>query len=199
MASEQVLQLRKGKEASVVLSSLANQTEYILYVVLQNLKEVSSEVIASDVFTTTYTPTAVSTFEKVTAVEGDFEDGTAKFSGFTVEDADDTVVVGKKVAKIGAKGTITFTNSDKGIPLTGFFLKAGEPVTMDVYDEADQKHTFTLGATDGKWVFSNLKDKGLITKIEMTSTGDAYLDNFSGEPLDLLVYIANRTVQEKTA
>lgn len=31
----------------------------------------------------------------------------------------------------------------------------------------------------------------------MTSTGDAYLDNFSGEPLDLLVYIANRTVQEK--
>ena len=108
LASEQVLQLRKGKEASVVLSSLANQTEYILYVVLQNLKEVSSEVIASDVFTTTYTPTAVSTFEKVTAVEGDFEDGTAKFSGFTVEDADDTVVVGKKVAKIGAKGTITF-------------------------------------------------------------------------------------------
>jgi len=197
LASEQVLQLRKGKEASVVLSSLANQTEYILYVVLQNLKEVSSEVIASDVFTTTYTPTAVSTFEKVTAVEGDFEDGTAKFSGFTVEDADDTVVVGKKVAKIGTKGTITFTNSDKGIPLTGFFLKAGEPVTMDVYDEADQKQTFTLGATDGKWVFSNLKDKGLITKIEMTSTGDAYLDNFSGEPLDLLVYIANRTVQEK--
>lgn len=197
LASEQILQLRKGKEASVVLDGLTNQTEYILYMVLQNLKEVNSEVTGSEVFTTTYTPTAVSTFEKVIAVEGGFEDGTARFSGFTVEETDDTVVFGKKVAKIGTQGVITFTNSEKGIPLTGFFLKATEAVTMNVYNEADQKQTFTLDATNGKWAFSNLKDKGLITKIEMTATGDAYLDNFSGEPLDLLVYVANQTVREK--
>lgn len=197
LASEQVLQLRKGKETSVVLDGLATQTEYVLYMVLQNLKEVSSEVIASEVFTTTYTPTEVSTFEKVTIAEGDFEDGTARFSGFTVEEADDTVVFGKKVARIGTQGVITFVNSDKGIPLTGFFLKATEAVTMNVYNEADRKQTFTLDATNGKWIFSNLKDKGLITKIEMTSAGEAWLDNFSGEPLDLLVYVANQTVREK--
>lgn len=197
LASEQVLQLRKGKEASVVLDGLTNQTEYRLYVVLQNLKGVNSEVTGSEVFTTTYTPTEVSTFEKVTVTQGDFEDGTAHFSGFTIEQADDAVVFGKKVAKVGAQGVITFTNSGKGIPLTGFFLKATGVVTMNVYNETAQKRTFTLDATKDKWVFSNLKDKGLITKIEMTSTGDAYLDNFSGEPLDLLVYVANQTVQEK--
>lgn len=196
LASEQVVQLRKGKEASIVLDGLTHQTEYIFYMVFRNLKEASSEVIGSEAFTTTYTPTAVSTFEKVTAATGDFEDGTARFSGFTVEDADDTVVLGKKVAKVGAQAVITFTNSDKGIPLTGFFLKATEAVTMDVYDETGAKKSYTLAATNGKWAFSNLKDKGLITKIEMTAAGDAWLDDFSGEPLDLLVYVANRTAQE---
>lgn len=196
LASGQAVQLRKGKEASAVLEGLTNQTEYILYMVFQNLKEVSSEVIGSEVFTTTYTPTEVSTFEQVAATTGDFEDGTARFSGFTVESADDTVVFGSKVAKVGAQGIITFINSDKGIPLNGFFLKAADAVSMDVYDETDTKHSYTLPATNGKWAFCNLKDKGLITRIEMTSAGDAWLDNFSGEPLDLVAYVANQTVRE---
>lgn len=196
LASEQMAPLRKGKEISVVLDGLSNQTDYILYMVFQNLKEVTSEVIGSEVFTTTYTPTEVTTFEQVTAAAGDFEDGTAHFSGFTVESADDTVVFGSKVAKVGAQGIITFINSEKGIPLTGFFLKAANAVNMDVYDETGTKHSYTLPATNGKWVFCNLKDKGLITKIEMTSAGDAWLDNFSGEPLDLVAYVANQTVRE---
>ena len=106
------------------LNGLSSQTEYRLYTLLESLdgKNVG-EVAATDAFTTTYLPTEVSTFENVKANDSGFDDGTASFAGFTVVDADDAVVEGTKVAKIEGAGAVQLTNTDKGLTLTGFFVK----------------------------------------------------------------------------
>lgn len=196
-ASESMTELRKGIVSELEITGLERQTEYKLYSLLMSLNGLGiSEVLESEVFTTSYDPTAVSTFEAVTTTTEGFEDGTAAFAGFTVETIADAVVSGTKAAKVGENATITFTNSDKGIPLTGFFLKADAEVTLTVYDRENQPHAYTLPATDGEWLFMNLKDKGMITKVEMATTGEALIDNFSGMPNALSVTTADQAANE---
>lgn len=189
-ASDLKAELRKGKEAEVALTGLTRQTEYRLYSVLASLDGTAfSDVLVSEPFTTTFPPTEVSTFENV-AVSGDgFEDGTALFTGFTVETAEDAVVDGDKVAKVGETATIALTNTEVGLTLNGFFLKSDADVAMTVYNAAGETQSYTLAATSGKWIFSNLKDKGALVAIDMATAGNAYIDNFSGEPLALAVAV----------
>lgn len=185
-ASALTATLRAGKEVSVGLNGLSSQTEYRLYTLLESLdgKNVG-EVAATDAFTTTYLPTEVSTFENVKANDSGFDDGTASFAGFTVVDADDAVVEGTKVAKIESAGAVQLTNTDKGLTLTGFFVKTDAEVAMNVYDGNADAHAYTIPATSGKWIFFNLKDKGAVTALDFATEGNAYIDNFSGEPLPL--------------
>lgn len=185
-ASTLTATLRAGKEVSVSLNGLSSQTEYRLYTLLESLdgKNVG-EVAATDAFTTTYLPTEVSTFENVKANDSGFDDGTASFAGFTVVDADDAVVEGTKVAKIEGAGAVQLTNTDKGLTLTGFFVKTDAEVAMNVYDGNADAHAYTIPATSGKWIFFNLKDKGAVTALDFATEGNAYIDNFSGEPLPL--------------
>lgn len=185
-ASTLTATLRAGKEVSVGLNGLSSQTEYRLYTLLESLdgKNVG-EVAATDAFTTTYLPTEVSTFENVKANDSGFDDGTASFAGFTVVDADDAVVEGTKVAKIEGAGAVQLTNTDKGLTLTGFFVKTDAEVAMNVYDGNADAHAYTIPATSGKWIFFNLKDKGAVTALDFATEGNAYIDNFSGEPLPL--------------
>lgn len=185
-ASTLTATLRAGKEVSVSLNGLSSQTEYRLYTLLESLdgKNVD-EVAATDAFTTTYLPTEVSTFENVKANDSGFDDGTASFAGFTVVDADDAVVEGTKVAKIEGTGAVQLTNTDKGLTLTGFFVKTDAEVAMNVYDGNADAHAYTIPATSGKWIFFNLKDKGAVTALDFATEGNAYIDNFSGEPLPL--------------
>ena len=93
LASENVVEFRRGKEASFLLEGLQPQKEYVVCTVLQNLREINSEVLVSTAFTTASLPSEVSTFEKVEQGEGYFEDGTARFAGFTVVDTDDAVLI----------------------------------------------------------------------------------------------------------
>lgn len=196
-ASESMTELRKGIVSELEITGLERQTEYKLYSLLTSLNGLGiSEVLESEVFTTTYDPTEVSTFEAVTTTAEGFEDGTAAFAGFTVETVSDAVVSGTKAAKVGENATITFMNSDKGIPLTGFFLKADAEVTLTVYDRENTPHDYTLLATGGEWLFMNLKDKGMITKVEMATTGEALIDNFSGMPNALAVATADQAANE---
>ncbi len=185
-ASTLTATLRAGKEVSVGLNGLSSQTEYRLYTLLESLdgKNVG-EVAATDAFTTTYLPTEVSTFENVKANDSGFDDGTASFAGFIVVDADDAVVEGTKVAKIEGAGAVQLTNTDKGLTLTGFFVKTDAEVAMNVYDSNADAHAYTIPATSGKWIFFNLKDKGAVTALDFATEGNAYIDNFSGEPLPL--------------
>lgn len=185
-ASALTATLRAGKEVSVSLNGLSSQTEYRLYTLLESLDGTNvGEVAATDAFTTTYLPTEVSTFENVKANDSGFDDGTASFAGFTVVDADDAVVEGTKVAKIEGAGAVQLTNTDKGLTLTGFFVKTDAEVAMNVYDGNADAHAYTIPATSGKWIFFNLKDKGAVTALDFATEGNAYIDNFSGEPLPL--------------
>lgn len=185
-ASTLTATLRAGKEVSVSLNGLSSQTEYRLYTLLESLDGTNvGEVAATDAFTTTYLPTEVSTFENVKANDSGFDDGTASFAGFTVVDADDAVVEGTKVAKIEGAGAVQLTNTDKGLTLTGFFVKTDAEVAMNVYDGNADAHAYTIPATSGKWIFFNLKDKGAVTALDFATEGNAYIDNFSGEPLPL--------------
>ena len=56
---------------------------------------------------------------------------------------------------------------------------------MNVYDGNADAHAYTIPATSGKWIFFNLKDKGAVTALDFATEGNAYIDNFSGEPLPL--------------
>ena len=191
-ASDLTATLRADKEVAVSLNGLSSQTEYRLYALLESLDgSAVSDVISSDAFTTTFVPTEVSTFEDVKPNDDGFEDGTASFAGFTVVDADDAVVEGStKVAHIDGVAAIQLTNTEKGLPLTGFFVKADAEVAMNVYDADANAQEATIPATDGRWIFFNLKDKGKIVSLDFATDGNAYIDNFSGTPLPLVMACA---------
>lgn len=187
-ASALTATLHAGKEVAVSLNGLSSQTEYRLYALLESLDgSAVGDVISSDAFTTTYLPTEVSTFENVKPNDDGFDDGTASFSGFNVVDADDAVVEGTKVAKIDGVAAIQLTNTDKGLPLTGFFVKADAEVAMNIYDADLNAQEATIPATDGKWIFFNLKDKGKVVSLDFATEGNAFIDNFSGTPLPLVM------------
>lgn len=192
------IDVRKDKVVTALLENLDRQTDYQCYIVLQNLRAIDSGVLVSELFTTSYLPTEVSTFENVDVAPGeDFEDGTASFSGFTVEAITDGVATSKKAAKLGIDGgLITLTNSTGGLKLTGFYLKSDAETSMTAYGKNAEENTTVLASTDGKWIFTNLKDKGEITAVMMSSAGNVYIDNFSGEPQPISFMVANQSVNE---
>ena len=195
MATLNVVELRKGKVLSLKLTGLSRQTEYKLYSILMSLNGLGvSDVIASDVFTTTFDPTEVSTFENATTNEEGFRDGTAQFSNFTVETISDAVVDGDKAAKVGTNASVKLTNTDSGLVLTGFFLKSDKDVTIKTYNGQDEMKPYNLASTENSWSFINLKDKGYVTKIDFETTGNAFIDNFSGEPLPLTIKTSSKEV-----
>ena len=197
LASQDKVEVRANKSGEFMFSGLTNQTQYKVYYVLQSLRGVNSDVIAGEVFETIYKPTVVSTFEKVTATEdGGFDDGTAHFTGFTVETASETPGVGNHVARISDASLVKLTNSDKGLQLDGFFLKSAGQVTMKVLDNAGATKEYVLEATGSDWLFINLRDKGRIVSVEFSTAGDAWIDDFSGTPRDLVVYVPNTSVNE---
>ena len=191
--------VRKIEEASFRFESLEVQTTYVAYFVLENLRGVRSEVLASEPFTTTYKPTEVSTFEQVVNTSDGFEDGTAVFSGFTIVEQKGCVVAGKRVAHIDGTGSVYISNSTDPLLLTGFYLKAEAPVDVVAYDAADQTAAFTVQPTDGKWIFVNLKDKGKMLMLTLTTEGEAFIDNFSGQPQPMFVYVPDQKVAEGDA
>ena len=190
LASPQNTSVRAGKTADIAFDGLTNQTQYKVYYVLKNLRGVASEVIAGEMFETTYKPTKVSTFESVkNTPDGGFDDGTAHFTGCTVETTSGAPGVGNHVAKLSASTVVTLTNSDKGIGLTGFYLKAAGTVTLKVTDNAGEVKEYALEGAGENWRFINLKDKGMIVSVELSADGDAWIDDFSGEPSDLVAYV----------
>lgn len=199
IATQNVIELRKGKVFSLKLTGLSRQTEYKLYSILMSLNGLGiSEVIASDVFTTTFDPTEVSTFENVTTNEEGFRDGTAQFTNFTVENISDAVVSGEKAAKVGTNASVKLTNTDTGLVLTGFFLKSDKDVNIKAFNGLGEMKPYNLASTENSWTFINLKDKGYITKIEFETTGNAFIDNFSGEPLPLTIKTSSKEVSVTT-
>ena len=180
----------KGQEITVQLNDLKSNTDYYVFFVLKTLaNDVLSDVYSLDMFTTTYPPTVISTFEDVTETEGTFEDGTASFEGFVVEEIEDGVGEDNhKAARMsGNSATVTLTNTSTGLQLTGFYLKSDAGVTVTVSNEQSK----TIASTNGKWIFCNLKDMGELTSVTLTTTGtQVFIDDFSGTPQPIALMIS---------
>lgn len=188
--------LTKNTEVKLDVTDLEAQTEYKVYFVLQSLSPESSTVIKSQTFTTSYLPTEVSTFEKVTATSGDFSDGTADFAGFVVEEITDGQGTNNhKAAKMTASSaTVTINNNNQGLILNGFYFKSNVSVELNAKKATTATINKSLEATNGKWVFINLKDMGEITSVEFAGTGNIYIDNFCGEPQPITFMLEDKKV-----
>ncbi len=194
MAAETVVKESLIADHAVTVSckGLNSQTEYVAYIVLQGLRGGLSEVLSSEPFTTSFIPTVVSTFENVVLTETGFTDGTASFTGFTVEAITDGIGNNNTHAAKVADGVamVSITNSQQGLVLDGFYLKSDVDVTVDVYDgNFEVVGSRTIALTNGNWIFCNLRDMGSIVSISLSGVGNIYIDDFSGEPQPMGVLI----------
>lgn len=185
--------LTKNTEELFEFTGLEAKSEYKVYYLLQSLKNENSGVVAMDAFETAFQPTAVSTFEGITQVAAeDFEDGTALFSGFKVEDAEGAVGGSTKVATVAAssQAVITITNTTDGIVIRGFFMKNRKKVTL--YGErgnGEATQTLTIQPRD-EWQYVDIKSLGMIKKLVFNPSEEAFsIDNLADEPLALGVTI----------
>lgn len=189
--------IRKENEHTLQVGDLDPLSRYTVYVVLQSMRGVNSAVIASDEFETGYLPTVVSDFENAVAPgDGAFTDGTASFDGFTVVDITDGVgTSNRKAARFESAASVTLTNSPSGLTVTGFYLKSDSPVTLEVYQGDELKGSQSVSATP-QWHFVNLRNQGELTTVMLMSEGEAWIDNFSGQPQALEVLVEDQTAGE---
>ena len=187
----------KNTEVDLAFTGLESLTEYKVYFVLQSLNNENSPVIATETFKTVFTPTQVSTFETVTATEGEFTDGTARFSGFkVVAITDGQGANNKKAAQLQTNGVIAITHNSDGLILNGFYLKSDAAVSLTAKKGTEEKGQKTFGATGGKWVFINLKELAEITSVTLAGTGTTLIDNFSGTPQPITFMLENKTANQ---
>lgn len=193
---EKAIDATKNTELDIAIVSLAADTEYEVFLLLVSLEEEYSKVILANSFKTRILPTSPSTFEKVIATNGDFEDGTASFSGFVVEQiTDGQGSNNKKAAKMNSsRSSITITNSKEGLVLSGFLFKSDVEVKLLAKKANKEISSETLAATNGKWIFISLKEKSLLTSVIFEGTGNVFIDNFSGTPQPLMLNLNDKTI-----
>ena len=166
-----------------------SETEYKLYGLLLGLNGVYTDAFTPIAFTTTHAPTAVSAFEAVGKGTADFDDGTAHFDGFTVEEVPVGAKAGSKhVAKVNSPAEVTITNSRGNLLLDGFWLKSDKSVILKTKDkDGVEGKSKTLEATGKEWLYINLRELGKLHSLSLTTLGEAYIDDFSGTPAPLVL------------
>lgn len=195
-ASESVLELRKGRAAALTLTGLKPNTEYKAWVLLTCLRGQVGEPLASEIFMTSYKPTEVATFEDVALAEGvsTFDDGTAHFESFLVQEDETAPVAGsRKVAVMeDTESVITLTNASN-LVIDGFWLRNEASLTIEAIraDAATAAETAEATSADTKtlepaaWRYVNLRDLGEIAGIRLATAGAAAIDDFAGAPAPL--------------
>lgn len=190
----------KNVETEITVGSLNSNTEYKIYFVPRGMGGTYGTITPTAAFTTTEEPTQVSTFENVATTSGNFTDGTAVFTGFTVENITDGVGNNNtKAAKLTASSdtaTVVINNSTQGLVLNGFYLKSDATTTLKAQRGAAEAGTRSVAATDGKWIFIDLKPFGQITGISLIGSGNVLIDNFSGTPQPIAFALNDTTVAE---
>lgn len=185
------MELRKNVEAAISIEGLRPDTSYRLYAVLSSLRGLDSEVIASEVFTTTYEPTRVATFEDATEDGARLLDGTMSFTGFSVTDITDGVAPapnGKAAMMDDEYAVIQLLNADD-LSVEGFFIRNTAPVTITAKDSSLKPVKTSEVPAHESWTYVDLLPMGGFTYLELESEGDVLIDNFGAKPLDLLVSI----------
>ena len=87
-------------------------------------------------------------------------------------------------------------NTSDGLILTGFYLKSDADVTISASKGQLEISTRTIASTQDRWIYYSLKEWGEITSITLSSKGNVYIDNFSGNPQELIVTADDKTVSE---
>lgn len=188
------LDITKDKELDIQIVGLESKTSYKCYFALSNSNNIESLLISSDIFETEYRPTEVSTFEDAEIGSGTFEDGTARFEGFSVEAVSDGIEGSTKAARIvGERAIVTLTNTAEGLSIGGFFLSSDAPLTITAATVEGEKSK-EVASTEGKWIFCNLKDVPAMTEITLTTTGTVFIDDFSGTPEALSLTVTSAEI-----
>lgn len=178
--SAHMISVEGNLETDMLIDGLTPQISYKVYFILKE-GTLSSSVIESALFTTPFQPTEISTFEDVTMLEDGFQDGTALFKNFTIED-DYTSFYDQYSAKLGLNPNVTITNASK-LQLDGFFMKNTAQVSISsfVEDSTGATHTEVFMPSDD-WTYVNLRVFGALHSLTFSSTGDSYINNFSAMP-----------------
>lgn len=196
LTGNEKVQVVRNEETEIPVAGLESQTVYYPFLVLKSLANESvSEVIACDSFMTAFRRTETATFEQVSVTEGVFEDGTMRFTGFTTESIGDGIPGSYKAARLNENGTIELTNTEKGLPIDGFYLKSDATVQLAVYKGPESAGSKMLAATGEKWVFCNLRDMGELTSVTLSSEGNVLIDDFAGEPQPLQVQVEDQSAE----
>lgn len=185
-----VCNLTAKQDLTMVLSKLAENTEYTVAFVLEDVFDNISETAKAS-FKTLHRPTEVSTFEEQQEGGANITDGTASFIGFKVVKGDGAVGSAMFARSDGKeRSTITLTNTDKGLTVNGFFLRATSPVTFRGI-KADGSKAEAKTVTSEAWEYVCLFDYGDIVGVEFDVSSSSYdIDCFSGIP-EALVYHGN--------
>lgn len=189
---EPYVDMRKGVEGSFTVDGLTPKTTYRLYAVLTSLRGISSGLIVSDEFTTTYRPTEVSTFEDVKEEsENTFTDGTQSFTGFKIVDITDGVAPqpnAKAASLPEGYGVVKLTNADN-LTIDGVYVKSTAEATFTAKDAALKETNSKTVPSHPEWTYVDLRDLGPLTYLEIETDGDLAIDNFAGEPQEMSVEI----------
>lgn len=193
------LGLQKGMsanvEAAIELAGLEENTEYRLTIVLEDMGKTHTVEPISVTFKTPFRPTAVSTFELQDDGATAFTDGTAHFEGFKVSTG--VGISGSKkyaTAETNKAATITLTNTDEGLSLSGFFVKGSGDISIIGTTRAGEKTTPQTATAGAYWKYISLKSLGQVMSISMESTNPFTIDDFSGQPLPLEIYAESELI-----
>ncbi len=184
------IDLLKNNAQVVDMKSLDENKNYAVYVVLENNVFLDKNKDTLLIFKTLYRPSEPSTFEEIAAGSDDFLDKTARFLGVKVLEQQGAFPGSNKYASVEANSTMTITldNTDKELPVKGFFINNEDTVTVIGY-KADSSPTDTLnipGRTE--WDYIELTGLDSVKTIVFQPCVKAYsIDDFNADPQPLKV------------
>lgn len=188
---DQSVELRKGVPAEIAIKGLTPKTSYKVYFTLTSLRGMESGVIASDVFSTSYEPTRIATFEEAVVTDAAIIDGTMSFTGFSIADITDGVAPtpNTKAAQMDDEYAVVMLTNANNLEIEGMFMRNSDQVTLTSKDASlRQVATKTIEAS-AAWSYVDMRQMGAFTYLELESEGDVMIDNFAALPLTLMVSI----------
>lgn len=186
-----MVELRKGVVVDIPLAGLSPKTDYKVYAILTSLRGLESGVIASGIFTTTYEPTRVATFEEAITEEGKITDGTMSFTGFSIVAITDGIAPAPntQAAQMDDEYAVVMLTNADNLPIEGMFMRNTAPVSLSSKDNKLKQVAGKQVAASDAWRYVDLRDMGNFTYLEFESEGTVLIDNFAAQPLSLLVSV----------
>lgn len=179
------------------INNLEENSDYKIYVVLENNIQTDANTLKSLAFKTIYRPTEPSTFESLSAGSNDFTDGTAHFNGVKVVEATGAFSTSTKYIQSVENQAlkITLSNTDTGLSVKGLFIKNDTLVKVKGL-KADNSYTDSLEIPKREdWDYIELTSLGEVKHLVFEANKKVFsIDDFNSKPQPLkLVIAANNT------